>query len=47
MYANPNTISTSNIKEIMEMGFSEEDAKLALSKNNFELESAVNFLLSR
>ena len=31
----------------MDMGFSEEDAKLALGKNNFDVENAVNFLLSR
>jgi hypothetical protein len=29
------------------MGFSEEDAKIALQKNGFELEKAVNYLLSK
>jgi hypothetical protein len=31
----------------MDMGFSEDDAKLALGKNNFDVENAVNFLLTR
>jgi ubiquitin-conjugating enzyme (huntingtin interacting protein 2) len=35
------------IQEIIDMGFSEEDAKLALQKNGFDLEKSVNYLLSR
>lgn len=35
------------IKEICDMGFSEEDAKLALQKNGFDTEKSVNYLLSR
>jgi ubiquitin-conjugating enzyme (huntingtin interacting protein 2) len=35
------------IREICEMGFSEEDAKLALQKNGFDMEKSVNYLLSR
>jgi hypothetical protein len=31
----------------MDMGFSDEDAKIALQKNGFDLEKAVNFLLSK
>lgn len=39
--------SDKKVKEIMEMGFSEEDAKMALQKNGFEVERSVNYLLSR
>jgi ubiquitin-conjugating enzyme (huntingtin interacting protein 2) len=35
------------IKEIMAMGFTEEDSKIALQKNGFDIERSVNFLLSR
>jgi len=35
------------IQEIIDMGFSEEDAKLALQKNGFDIEKSVNYLLSR
>ena len=40
-------IAEKKIKEIMDMGFSEEDAKLALQKNDFDLERSVNYLLSK
>jgi ubiquitin-conjugating enzyme (huntingtin interacting protein 2) len=40
-------VADKKIKEIMDMGFSEEDAKVALQKNAFDLEKAVNFLLSK
>lgn len=29
------------------MGFSEEDSKMALAKNNFDIEAACNYLLSK
>jgi ubiquitin-conjugating enzyme (huntingtin interacting protein 2) len=35
------------IKEIVEIGFSEEEAKLALQKNGFDLQKAVNYLLPK
>lgn len=35
------------IKEIMEMGFSKDDAKYALQNNGFDMEKSVNYLLSR
>jgi ubiquitin-conjugating enzyme (huntingtin interacting protein 2) len=35
------------IKELTEMGFSEDDAKLALQKNGFDVERSINYLLSR
>lgn len=35
------------IKSLMEIGFSEEDANLALQKNAFDLEKAVNYLISK
>jgi len=31
----------------MDMGFSEDDAKLGLAKNNFDIEAALNYLLNR
>jgi uncharacterized UBP type Zn finger protein len=34
------------VQEICEMGFSEEQAKIALEKNGFEIEKTVNYLLS-
>lgn len=40
-------VAENKIKSIMEMGFSEEDAKLALQKHGFDLEKSVNELLSR
>jgi ubiquitin-conjugating enzyme (huntingtin interacting protein 2) len=40
-------VADKKIKEIMDMGFSEEDAKIALQKNGFDLEKSVNFLLSK
>jgi ubiquitin-conjugating enzyme (huntingtin interacting protein 2) len=40
-------VAENKIKEIMDMGFSEEDAKIALQKNGFDTEKAVNFLLSK
>jgi ubiquitin-conjugating enzyme (huntingtin interacting protein 2) len=40
-------VAEKKIKEIMDMGFSEEDAKLALQKNDFDLERSVNYLLSK
>lgn len=35
------------IQEIIDMGFSEEDAKQALQKNGFDIEKSVNYLLTR
>jgi ubiquitin-conjugating enzyme (huntingtin interacting protein 2) len=35
------------IQEIIDMGFSQEDAKLALQKNGFDIEKSVNYLLTR
>jgi ubiquitin-conjugating enzyme (huntingtin interacting protein 2) len=40
-------VAEKKIKEIMEMGFSEEDAKQALQKNDFDLEKSVNYLVSK
>ena len=40
-------VAEKKIKEIMDMGFSEEDAKMALQKNDFDLEKSVNYLLSK
>jgi len=34
------------VQEIVEMGFSEEQAKEALEKNGFDIEKTVNHLLS-
>lgn len=34
------------MQEIVEMGFSEDQAKTALEKNGFDQERAVNYLLN-
>jgi hypothetical protein len=31
----------------MDMGFSEDDAKAALQKNDFDIERSINYLLSK
>ena len=44
-YANPERNLQKKIKEITEMGFSEEQAKSALEQNNEDVEKAINFLV--
>ena len=44
-YANPERNLQKKIKEITEMGFSEEQAKKALEQNNEDVEKAINFLV--
>ena len=44
-YANPERNLQKKIKEIMEMGFTEEKAKEALEKNDQDVEKAINFLV--
>ena len=44
-YANPERDFQKKIKEIMEMGFTEEQAKKALEQNNEDVEKAINFLV--
>ena len=44
-YANPERNLQKKIKEIMEMGFTEEQAKKALEKNDQDAEKAINFLV--
>jgi len=34
------------VQEILEMGFTEDQAKIALEKNGFDIEKTVNYLLS-
>ena len=43
--ANPERSFQKKIKEITEMGFTEEQAKDALEKNNEDVEKAINFLV--
>jgi len=40
-------VAEKKIKEIMDMGFSEDDAKAALQKNDFDIERSINYLLSK
>jgi len=47
MYANPNQILNSKVKGLMDMGFSEEDAKRGLTKNNLDLEKALDYLINQ
>ena len=44
-YANPERNFQKKIKEITEMGFTEEQAKEALEKNDQDVEKAINFLV--
>ena len=44
-YANPERNLQKKIKEIIDMGFTEEQAKEALEKNNEDVEKAVNYLV--
>ena len=44
-YANPERNLKKKIKEITEMGFTEEQAKSALEQNNEDVEKAINFLV--
>ena len=44
-YANPEKTLQKKIKELVEMGFSEEQSKKALEKNDMDVERALNSLL--
>ena len=44
-YANPERNLQKKIKEITDMGFTEQQAKEALEKNNEDVEKAINFLV--
>ena len=44
-YANPENNFNNKIKEITEMGFSEQQARDALQKKNEDVEKSINFLL--
>ena len=44
-YANPERNLQKKIKEIMEMGFTEQQAKEALEKNDQDVQKAINFLI--
>ena len=44
-YANPERSLQKKIKEIVEMGFTEKQAKEALEQNNEDVEKAINFLV--
>jgi ubiquitin-conjugating enzyme (huntingtin interacting protein 2) len=46
LYANPEKILNSKVTSLLEMGFTEDQAKDALAKNNGDVEKALNFLLS-
>ena len=44
-YANPERNIQIKIKQIMEMGFTEQQAKEALEKNDQDVQKAINFLI--
>ena len=44
-YANPERSLKKKIKELMDMGFNEQQAKNALEKNDEDLEKAINYLV--
>ncbi len=44
-YANPERNLQNKIKEIIEMGFNEQQAKEALEKNDEDVQKAINFLV--
>ena len=45
-YANPETIYQEKIKEIIDMGFTEQQAKEALEVSDEDVERAINYLVS-
>ena len=46
-YANPEKTLQKKIKELVEMGFTEDKAKEALEKNEMDVEKALNSLLGQ
>ena len=44
-YANPERNLQKKIKELMDMGFTEQQSRDALQKNNEDLEKAINYLV--
>ena len=44
-YANPERTLLKKVKELTDMGFSEQQAREALQKNNEDLEKAINYLV--
>ena len=46
-YANPEKTLQKKIKELVEMGFTEDKAKVALENNNMDVERALNSLLGQ
>ena len=46
LYANPEKILNSKVTNLMEMGFSEDQAKDALARNNGDVEKSLNSLLN-
>ena len=44
-YANPERTLLKKVKEITEMGFTEQQARDALQKNNEDVEKAINYLV--
>ena len=44
-YANPERNLQKKIKELLDMGFTEEQAKDALQKNNEDVEKAIGYLV--
>ena len=44
-YANPERTLLKKVKELTDMGFSEQQARDALQKNNEDVEKAINFLV--
>jgi ubiquitin-conjugating enzyme (huntingtin interacting protein 2) len=47
MYANPKKQEESALKELMDMGFTEKDARNALKSHNNDLEKSINSLLNK
>lgn len=46
-YANPKKMEESNIKSLMDMGFSESDCRASLKMHNNDLEKSINYLLNK
>ena len=44
-YANPERNFQKKIKELTDMGFTEQQARDALQKNNEDVEKAINYLV--
>jgi len=46
-YANPEKVMNDKMKDLLEMGFSDDDCREALTKFNMDKEKSINYLLNK